>query len=418
MTPTTRERALQSVVAVAAAVAIVAMTGWLIPAVVVAVILMVVGHEFGHYITARMTGMKVTEFFVGFGPRVWSMRRGETEFGLKALPLGGYVRIVGMSTMENVDDVDEPRSYRAQSYPRRVLVASAGSLMHVIIAFVIVVASLSVLGVPDDRRVGIAGLLQWDNGVVTPAAAAGIRAGDEVVALNGHTLSNVGDFIAAVHDSAGVPLTLTLRRDGDNVTRVVTPTDGRTVRINGVPLRDPEGAPAGYLGVELQPLYSRLSPWSAVTTSGHYIATLTSSAVASLPRMFAPSQLSSLVRDVTDPAAAQVSASTGQRPVSGYGAVRLAVQSADAGPREFVQVFATLNIFIGVLNLIPMLPLDGGLIAVATYERMRTRKGQPRYQADLTKMTPFVYAFLALLAVLFVSTLYLDIVHPIANPFQ
>mgnify|MGYP003344131979 CR=1 FL=1 len=105
MTPTTRERALQSVVAVAAAVAIVAMTGWLIPAVVVAVILMVVGHEFGHYITARMTGMKVTEFFVGFGPRVWSMRRGETEFGLKALPLGGYVRIVGMSTMENVDDV-------------------------------------------------------------------------------------------------------------------------------------------------------------------------------------------------------------------------------------------------------------------------------------------------------------------------
>ena len=83
-----------------------------------------------------------------------------------------------------------------------------------------------------------------------------------------------------------------------------------------------------------------------------------------------------------------------------------------------LQVFATLNIFIGVLNLIPMLPLDGGLIAVATYERLRSRKGQPRYQADLTKMTPFVYAFLALLAVLFFSTLYLDIVHPIANPFQ
>ena len=81
-------------------------------------------------------------------------------------------------------------------------------------------------------------------------------------------------------------------------------------------------------------------------------------------------------------------------------------------------LLATVNIFLGLINLVPLLPFDGGHIAVATYERIRTRRGQPRYQADLTKMTPFVYAFLALLAVLFFSTLYLDIVHPIANPFQ
>ena len=114
MTTSRRERIFQTVVFVGALVVIVSKTGWLIPAVVAAVLFMVVGHEFGHFITARLTGMKVTEFFVGFGPRLWSIRRGETEFGVKALPLGGYVRIVGMSSLEQIDDGDEPRSYRAQ----------------------------------------------------------------------------------------------------------------------------------------------------------------------------------------------------------------------------------------------------------------------------------------------------------------
>lgn len=413
-----REQILQIVIFAVAIVALVSQTGWLIPAVVAAVLLMVVGHEFGHFITARLTGMKVTEFFVGFGPRLWSFRRGETEFGVKALPLGGYVRIVGMSSLEQIDDSDEPRSYRAQSYPRRVLVASAGSLMHAVMAFVVVVGSLMFLGAPDPRRVGISSVTAWGPGVATPAVSAGMRAGDEVIAINGQPITDAGRFVDSIHRSTGTPVSLTVRRGASELTLSVTPADGREVRIDGVPLADPSGPAVGYLGVGIENLYSRVGPWSAVTTSGRYVWSLVTSAVSSLPHMFAPSQFSSLFRDVTDAGAAQQAANSGQRPVSGYGAVRLAVQSAEAGPREFIQIFATLNIFIGVLNLIPMMPLDGGLIAVATYERIRTRKGQPRYQADLTKLTPFVYAFLALLAVLFVSTLYLDIVHPIANPFQ
>lgn len=418
MTTSTRERIFQGAVFALALVFIISKTGWLIPAVVAAVLLMVVGHEFGHFFTARLTGMKVTEFFVGFGPRLWSMQRGETEFGVKALPLGGYVRIVGMSSLEQIDDSDEPRSYRAQSYPRRVLVASAGSLMHALMAFLVVVASLMFLGVPDSSRVGINSVSVWDSGVTTPAKSAGMLAGDEVLALNGETITDVAAFIDDIHRSTGTPVSLLVRRGDQELTLTVTPADGRKVKVQGIPLADPSGPAVGYLGIGIDTLYSRVGPWQSVTTSGHYIWSLITSAVSSLPHMFAPSQFSSLFRDVTDAGAAQHDAATGQRPVSGYGAVRLAVQSAEAGPREFIQIFATLNIFIGVLNLIPMMPLDGGLIAVATYERIRTRKGQPRYQADLTKMTPFVYAFLALLAVLFVSTLYLDIVHPIANPFQ
>ena len=418
MSTSRRENIFQGVLLAVALLFLVSKTGWLIPAVVLAVLLMVVGHEFGHYITARMTGMKTTEFFVGFGPRIWSFRRGETEFGIKALPLGGYVRIVGMSSLEQIDDADEPRSYRAQSYPSRVLVASAGSLMHALMAFVIVVGSLMFLGVPDSSRVGIHSVSVWGSSHPTPAMRAGVLPGDEVKTLNGRAVTDVNGFVDAIHRSTGVAVTLLVQRGSETVTLRVTPTDGRKVLIDGVPLADPSGPAVGYLGIGIETLYSRVGPWHSLTSSAHYIWSLTTSAVASLPHMFAPSQFSSLFRDVTDAGAAQHDASTGQRPVSGYGAVRFAVQSAEAGPREFIQVFATLNIFIGVLNLIPMMPLDGGLIAVATYERIRTRKGQPRYQADLTKLTPFVYAFLALLAVLFVSTLYLDIVHPVANPFQ
>ncbi len=94
--------------------------------VVLALIAMVMLHELGHFSTAKWTGMKVTVFFFGFGPRLWSIRRGETTYGIKAIPAGGYVRIVGMTMLEDVAPVDEPRSYRQASFPRRVLVASAG----------------------------------------------------------------------------------------------------------------------------------------------------------------------------------------------------------------------------------------------------------------------------------------------------
>src|SRR5579872_5431191 len=94
-------------------------------AVVIAAVILL--HELGHFVAAKLTGMKVTEFFVGFGPKLWSTQKGETEYGVKAIPFGGYNRIIGMNNLEQVDPVDEPRSFRSQTFPRRVLVAVAGS---------------------------------------------------------------------------------------------------------------------------------------------------------------------------------------------------------------------------------------------------------------------------------------------------
>ena len=126
--------------------------------VIVAIIVMVMVHELGHFATAKWSRMKVTEYFVGFGPRLWSIRRGETEYGVKAIPAGGYVKIPGMSNLEEIDPADEAGTYRQQPFHKRIIVASAGSFMHFVMAFLLAYGALLFFGNPtsgeqrDDRR--------------------------------------------------------------------------------------------------------------------------------------------------------------------------------------------------------------------------------------------------------------------------
>ena len=120
-------------------------------------------HELGHFMTARWTGMKATQFFLFMGPKLWSFRRGETEYGIRAYPLGAFVRIIGMNNLDDVDPADEPRAYRSQTYPRRMLVICAGSIMHMLIAIALLFGVYSTKGqlegtgrvaVARDRSVG------------------------------------------------------------------------------------------------------------------------------------------------------------------------------------------------------------------------------------------------------------------------
>ena len=259
-------------IALLVVVLLVRLGGWLLPAVIAAVLLMVVGHELGHFATAKWTGMKATEFFVGFGPRIWSFRRGETEYGIKALPLGGYVKITGMSSLEQLDDGDEPRSYRAQSYPRRLLVASAGSIMHVIMAALLLLVSYSALGVPDSSKIQIAGFTAWDGHAKTVAQLAGIHRGDEVervTNLSTGRVTNVhggADLIDAVASSSNQTLELVVRRDGQTRTVTATPVDGRTLRSGGVELIAPSQPAHGFLGISLENPNKRVAPWTAAPT--------------------------------------------------------------------------------------------------------------------------------------------------------
>jgi RIP metalloprotease RseP len=145
--------------------------------VIVALIAMVLIHELGHFATAKWSGMKVTEYFVGFGPRLWSVRKGETEYGVKAIPAGGYVRIIGMSSAEEIHPSDEARAYRNQPFGKRIIVASAGSAMHFLMAFVLAFLALTLIGRSDSSVIDVQKYLVLDGGAQTPAQTAGIQPG-------------------------------------------------------------------------------------------------------------------------------------------------------------------------------------------------------------------------------------------------
>ncbi|MBT7429885.1 MAG: PDZ domain-containing protein, partial [Ilumatobacter sp.] len=157
---------------------------------VVGVVISIFLHELGHYLTARWTGMKVTQFFLFFGPRLWSFRRGETEYGVRAVPLGAFVRIIGMNRMDEVEPGDEARTYRQKSFPRRLLVISAGSIMHMLIAIVLLFGVYAIAGeesFSDGARVS-----QLSAG--GPADGAGVLPGDIVVAVDGAAIDSPAEL--------------------------------------------------------------------------------------------------------------------------------------------------------------------------------------------------------------------------------
>ncbi len=375
--------------------------------VIAALVIMVMLHEFGHFATAKWSHMKVTEYFFGFGPRLWSVRRGETEYGIKAIPAGGYVKIVGMSNTEEVDPADEPRTYREQPFHNRLLVAVAGSAMHAIMAFCLIWGLLVIIGTPTSRGAQISALSAVSGGN-DPARTAGLKAGDVIVGVNGHKVASANDLVNAVSPRPGQPLTLSVDRNGKPLSVVVTPV--ATSGNNG----------SGRIGVEIQDApgpSSRSNPLVAVGRSVTDLGRTITASVSALGQVFSPHGISNYLHDLTNSAAANKAAQSGQRIESIYGAVRTATQGAKAGAVQLVEVLVAINVFVGMLNLLPMLPLDGGHVAVAVYERIRSRRGR-RYHADVNKLMPVAYAFVLFLGFIVVTSLYLDITHPVVNPFR
>ena len=183
--------------------------------VIVCIIAIVMIHELGHFLAAKHGGMKVTEYFVGFGPRLWSFRRGETEYGIKALPLGGYVKIPGMTNLEEVDPADEARLYRDKPFHARLLVAVAGSAMHFLMAFLLLWALLTFVGMPNANQVAVPGGAPGRAADPARPQLGGIRPGDVVVSVDGKAVGgNVNVLTSPSADHPGVPVTVVVDRDG------------------------------------------------------------------------------------------------------------------------------------------------------------------------------------------------------------
>ena len=188
---------------------------WWFPGIVAGLLFMLFMHELGHYLTARASGMKVTEFFLGFGPKIWSFRRGETEYGVKGIPAGAYVRIMGMTNLDEIDPAEEHRTYRSQPYWQRMMTICAGSAMHFLmatVALVVLFASYSYAGFNGPP---------WAVGTVVPNSTAsnlGIEVGDEIRSVNGETFDNwdeFGDVIAGLEEG---PVEIKIRRAGEERT--------------------------------------------------------------------------------------------------------------------------------------------------------------------------------------------------------
>lgn len=384
--------------------------------VVVALMVMIVLHEFGHFITAKAAGMKVTEFFVGFGPRLWSVRRGETEYGVKAILVGGYCRIVGMTNLEQVDPADEPRTYREKPYWRRMSVAVAGSTMHMIIAFVLLWVMLAFVGVIDyDKELPSVGTISRLATGPSPAARAGFRVHDRLVAVDGTPFVSWDEMRPYIRANPGKSITFTVVRAGRTVDLKATPLDLGEVEGGAAAPTVKPGEHAGFVGIGPDFAVDKTPPVAALGHAATGMGRAIRQTVAALGHIFSPSGVSTYAGQLSGRHAP--SASDGNRFISPVGFVRVAGQAAHSGLREVLVLLFTINVFVGIFNMVPLLPLDGGHVAIATYERIRSRKGR-RYRADMAKMMPLTYAVFLLIVLIGLTSLYLDVVRPLSNPFQ
>jgi membrane-associated protease RseP (regulator of RpoE activity) len=413
-TPTgSASRVVQLLVALVLVTAVFVALGWgyllLFIAILVAIVML---HELGHFVTAKRAGMKVTEYFVGFGPRLWSVRRGETEYGVKAIPAGGYVRIVGFTSTEEVPEEDEARAYRQQPFHQRIIVASAGSVMHFLIAFVLALIVVFGFGqVTNDYRVG--SLEHWQ-GKATPAAVAGLKAGDTIVSVNGKTFTTPNSMTDIIKNSVGKQLTLGVERDGKLLSLTAVPQSGKGITVDGQKLAD-----RGYLGINIANATKSVSPLRAPGAALSTMWQVTDQEARGVGQIFSPSGLASIWHQLTNSRAATSAATnpgSAPRPVSIVGIANLGAQSEQAGPYAVLMLLIAINIVFGLLNMLPMIPLDGGHVAIAAYEWVRTKRGQAYYRADITKLFPVAALFLAFLAFFVIAAIYLDITHPLQLP--
>jgi membrane-associated protease RseP (regulator of RpoE activity) len=364
---------------------------------VVGVLVAIFFHEVGHFVTARWTGMKATQFFMGFGPRLWSVRRGETEYGVRALPLGAFVRIIGMNNMDDVPIEDEPRTYRQQSFPKRMLVISAGSIMHVLMAIVLLFAVYAAHGeFEGDYEQGVEISALTAGG---PAQEAGLLVGDRILAIEGIAVAG-DDFVDVVRAN----------RPGDVVTLDIV-RDGEPMRIDvGLGANTVEGDPnfgKALIGVSSSgiPSFTQHGIVDAARNAVTDVFPVAWESVQGVVKAINPVNIVDHLTGRSD--------DLSTRPTTVVGITSV---SDDVGEAEglvgILYVLAVLNVVLGVFNMFPLLPLDGGHAAIAVYERIRSRRGR-RYFADVSKLMPVAVAVITLLGFLFLTGLYLDITDPI-----
>src|SRR4051794_37050610 len=242
-------------------------------AIIVGLVFTIMLHEFGHYLAAKRSGMKVTEFFLGFGPRIWSFQRGETEYGLKAIPAGAYVKIIGMNNLDEVDPADEERTYRAKPTWRRLSVAVAGSTMHFLLAFVVICTVF--IGFGTQHRNSDDWSLYSVSG---PADNAGLHPGDRIVSMNGKHYDTYDHLADAIKASPGETVAIVVERHGER----------KNFTVQLASHRPAEKAHRGYLGISPQYDFVPEKPLAGIARGAGEMVRVGRESVVGLGRLFSP----------------------------------------------------------------------------------------------------------------------------------
>lgn len=372
-------------------------------------------HEAGHFTMAKRFGMKATRFFVGFGPTLWSFRRGETEYGVKAIPAGGFVKIVGMTSLEEIEPGDEDRVFFKQPATQKVVVLAAGSVVHFILAIILLFIVIATVGDPT-KTVPTLTVSATSHCVPVDPNASGCKPtdpkapadgvvlpGDRVTAINGKRLTSYDALRSEIQASANKPVALTLVRHGQT----------RTVTLTPVTAKDTDGRTIGRVGIEPTGQLAPVSVGGAVPRTFGVLGSFTTSTFQALGKL--PGQVSDILNGRTR------SANGAAGPVD---IARISGQIAQAKVSlsyrlaNLVVIIAQLNFFVGIFNMLPLLPLDGGHIGIVVYEESRKRlyrlfgRRDPG-RVDLMKIMPVTYAVVAVFVGLSLLLLYAGITNPI-----
>ncbi len=389
-------------------------------AFVVALLLSVMIHEAGHYLTAKRFGMKVTEFFVGFGQKIWSTQRGETEFGVKAIPAGGYCRIAGMTPREELSEADADRAFVKAGVTQRLIVLGAGSFLHFVIGFVLLLTLFSAIGITSltnqvervsDCIPQTATEVCSSKSTPSPAKNAGILAGDQIISINGVEYTEWAQAVRVIRSSAGKQLDITVNRNGGLIDILVTPA-----------FRDLDGEKIGVIGVINKVGTVTYAPIPAVIKAGSFTLEILQNSLTALISL--PSKIPDLIN--------QTFGNEERDPEGLVGVVGVARVSGETAETKaltgrekiatFVLIIASLNLFVGMFNLLPLLPLDGGHMAVAIADGVRNTRAKAKGLAkpapfDVERLTPItmvVFIFMASLSLLLLTA---DILNPVRLNF-
>lgn len=369
-------------------------------AFVLALLTSVMFHELGHFLTARKFGMHVSEFFVGFGKKIWSITRGETEYGIKAIPAGGYCRIEGMTPVDEMPAGQEHRAFVKASSLKKLIVLGAGSTAHFIIGFLAIFSIFFAVGYTTITPV----VARVAPGSV--AESTGFTAGDEIISINGKEVTSWSKDALAIGASKGAIMHFVLLRDG------------KKVSIDAAPAYNAD-AKRYMLGVTTALGTERDGFIKSTSEAGKSTWFLTKESAKSLVAL--PTKVPQLIRETfmheeRDPNG--LVGVVGAARVSGQ-AVGSDKLNSNERLATFILLVASLNIFVGLFNLLPILPLDGGHMAVAIADEVRAlfarlRKKPRPAPIDVNVLTPITGVVVVLLAILTVVLVIADIINPVS----